>query len=65
MAKPKNPSYRELKRAAEEHPCDWSYTRFNGGRYLIRDSKMNAVCAVDDVRTARRIVAAINAKEGK
>lgn len=70
MAKPKNPSYQALKRAVEEHPAPWRVEpelQLKGYRrwFAIFDSRDEWVTTIRNRRLARRIVAAINEREGK
>lgn len=71
MPQPKNPSYRELKRAVEEHPAPWRIrirpkdNVHELAWHEILDACGEYVATFMDKKLARRIVAAINAKEGK
>lgn len=65
MPKSKNPSYRELKRAVEEHPAPWSVAHVVNDLYDIQDNDGLCLGVTIPHKLARRIVAAINEREAK
>lgn len=70
MAKPKNPSYQALKHAIEEHPAPWIFCPvLNKDGFVVGwnifDARGSFLLRISEEQLARRIVAAINAREIK